>query len=102
MAVRSGKDCVCVLRIHYFDLAIVDINVPDMDGFKLLEKIRYSYPKLKIFIITGCGTLDIARKALTMGAFSYFDKPIDLQRFIQKTGLALKSCLDLSKSYIDD
>ena len=65
--------------------------MPNHDGFDVLNRIRTEYPLIKVIIITGFGTLDIARKALAMGASYYFDKPIDLERFIARVKSAIEA-----------
>lgn len=78
---RQGLDMLS--KKEYF-LLVLDIKMPDIDGFEILAKAQEAYPDMKIIIITGFGTLDVARQALALGADHYFDKPIDIQRFIQK------------------
>ncbi|MBN1552734.1 response regulator [bacterium] len=87
----TGAEGFRLLEIDRFDLLILDIKIPDVDGFEILERVHESHPNLKVFIITGFGTLDIARKALAYGALHYFDKPIDLERFINSVNKTLKN-----------
>ncbi|MBN1356464.1 response regulator [bacterium] len=85
----SGKEGLECLGKKHFDLLVLDLKMPDMNGFDILTHVRNQYPQLKVILITGFGTLDIARQALAQGAMNYFDKPIDLNRFIQKVKKAL-------------
>ena len=79
----SAADGLHILSREKIDLIVLDLKIPGADGFELLKKIRAEYPHVKVIIITGYGTFDIARQALALGAIFYFDKPIDLDRFIE-------------------
>jgi two-component system nitrogen regulation response regulator NtrX len=85
----TGAQGLEFLKTETCDLLILDLKMPDQDGFEILKTVRQQYPSLKVILITGFGTLDIARKALALGAIHYFDKPIDLDRFIRKIKTAL-------------
>ena len=60
-----------------FDLAILDWQLPDMDGVMLLKEIRRLYPKLPIVIMTGIGTSETAEAVLKLGARFFILKPFD-------------------------
>jgi DNA-binding NtrC family response regulator len=85
----TGAQGLKMLHEAAYDLLILDLKMPDQDGFEILKIVRRDYPALKVILITGFGTLDIARKALALGAIHYFDKPMDLDRFIRKIKTAL-------------
>jgi DNA-binding NtrC family response regulator len=85
----TGKRGLELLAETVYDLLILDLKMPDIGGFDILTTVRKKHPDTKVILITGFGTLDIARQALAMGAVYYFDKPIDLQRFIQNVGKAI-------------
>lgn len=90
-AVSDPETGMDLLHDSKFQLVILDLKMPNHDGFDILGRIREEYPLIKVIIITGFGTLDIARKALAMGASYYFDKPIDLERFIVRVKNAIES-----------
>jgi DNA-binding NtrC family response regulator len=85
----TGAEGIDRLKSQHFDLLILDLKMPDQDGFEVLKWVRKAFPTLKVIIITGFGTLDIARNALALGAINYFDKPIDIERFMRKIKSAL-------------
>lgn len=59
-----------------FALVITDVNMPDGDGFDLLETIRSKYPRTVVIMITGYGTIESAVEAIKKGAYDYLTKPI--------------------------
>ena len=62
-----------------YNLLLLDILMPGMDGFKLLEEIKKAQPNLDVIIITGYGDEEKAIKAIRLGAFDYLNKPISLK-----------------------
>ncbi len=64
------------LKNQSYSLVITDVNLPDGDGFKLLDTIRKDYPKTVVIVITGYGTIESAVQAIKRGAYDYLTKPI--------------------------
>ncbi|WP_299978047.1 sigma-54 dependent transcriptional regulator [Desulfobacula sp.] len=60
-----------------FDLLLVDIRMPGMDGIQLLKKIKTQMQSIEIIIMTGYATVETAIKAMKYGAFDYLTKPFD-------------------------
>lgn len=59
-----------------FALVITDVNMPDGDGFEILDLIRENYPRTVVLMITGYGTIESAVEAIKKGAYDYLTKPI--------------------------
>ncbi|MHC4468139.1 MAG: sigma-54-dependent transcriptional regulator, partial [Planctomycetota bacterium] len=64
------------LKDQSFGLVITDVNMPNGDGFELLDHIRENYPQTVVLLITGYGTIESAVKAIKKGAHDYLTKPI--------------------------
>ena len=64
------------LQKQSYCLVIIDVNLPDGDGFDLLDTIRKEYPQTVVIVITGYGTIESAVKAIKRGAYDYLTKPI--------------------------
>jgi DNA-binding NtrC family response regulator len=64
------------LQARFFSLVIMDINLPDGDGFELLSFIREQCPQTVPLVITGYGTIESAVEAIKMGAYDYLTKPL--------------------------
>jgi DNA-binding NtrC family response regulator len=70
------KQAVSELRKQTFALVITDVNMPDGDGFELLDIIKKNYPQTVVIVITGYGTIESAVQAIKQGAYDYLTKPI--------------------------
>jgi CheY-like chemotaxis protein len=74
---RDARKAVSVLESARVDLLLVDIQMPHMDGFQVMEKARAHQPDIAILIMTGYGTMETATKALRMGASGLILKPFE-------------------------
>lgn len=93
-----GKEVLKKIEEDFFNLALLDIMLPDIDGLELLRIIKEKYPDTVVIIITGYASLDSSITALTEGAFSYIVKPFDItelittvQRGLEKQRLSLEN-----------
>lgn len=59
-----------------FEVVICDVNLPDTDGFHLLQWTREHAPETSVILLTGFGTIESAVEAIRMGAFDYLTKPV--------------------------
>lgn len=82
--VEHPQAAVESLQNGTFDLFVLDIKMPDMDGLSLLAEIRKQYPHLPTLILTGYGGLDTAVEALRLNARDYFTKPVDPTFFLER------------------
>jgi len=88
-AARSGAEAIRALRDRDFDAAVVDLKMEDMDGIELLKILRQMLPGLKVIMLTGHGSERAARDGLSLGAFDYLMKPIDLEVLVARITTAL-------------
>jgi len=70
------RQAVSKLQEQSYCLVIADINLPDGDGFDLLDTIRKDHPQTVVIAITGYGTIEGAVRAIKLGAYDYLTKPI--------------------------
>ena len=70
------KSAVTKLQQQSYSLVITEVNLPDGDGFELLDIVRKDYPQTVVIVITGYGTIESAVKAIKRGAYDYLTKPI--------------------------
>lgn len=73
---ESLKTALAELQKNSYALVITDVNLPDGDGFELLEDIRKNYSQTVVIVITAYGTIESAVKAIKQGAYDYLTKPI--------------------------
>ncbi|MGE5326175.1 MAG: sigma-54-dependent transcriptional regulator [Deltaproteobacteria bacterium] len=85
-AVSSGEECLDALRARHFDLVMLDIWLPGIDGLDTLEKINALPHPPTVIMISGHGTIETAVRATKLGAFDFIEKPLS----IDKTLLTLK------------
>jgi two-component system NtrC family response regulator len=77
-AAASGKEAVALNTTTGFDLAIMDLKMPEMDGIETMEKMKEIDPQTYFIILTGFGTVESAVKAMKLGAYDYLNKPVNL------------------------
>ncbi len=61
------------------EIALLDINMPQMDGLTLLEKIRDTKPLLRVIMLSAYSDMNNIRAAMNMGAYDFITKPIDMK-----------------------
>jgi two-component system, NtrC family, response regulator AtoC len=69
------------LRAGAYDLILLDVKLPDMDGLDALPKCRELAPETPIIVMTAHGTRQIAMEAITRGAYDFFTKPLKMAEF---------------------
>jgi putative nucleotidyltransferase with HDIG domain len=90
VAVESGRQ-VLELVSDDFDVIVLDINMPDMDGFETLERLNQQHVDIPVLFLTGVGTMDYAVKAIHLGAYDFLTKPIaDIELFHVKVKQAVE------------
>lgn len=74
---KNGKEALMMHLENPYDIVVTDLEMPEMKGIELLDRIRQATPETFVIIITAYGSLDSAVSALRLGAFDYIIKPID-------------------------
>ncbi len=88
-AVESGEASLLALEARRYDLLLLDVWLPKMDGIETLSRVRTLDPELPVVVISGHGSIETAVKAVRMGARDFVEKPLSLE----KTLLAVKNAL---------
>jgi two-component system nitrogen regulation response regulator NtrX len=81
-AVDSGEACLERLRRQPFDVVLLDVWLPGMDGLEALHKIRELEQAPEVIMISGHGTIETAVRATKLGAFDFLEKPLSLEKVL--------------------
>jgi CheY-like chemotaxis protein len=74
----DGQDAINILTTKGFDLILLDIKMPNVDGFEVLKFIKDRWPKTKVVMLTGFADLKNAIESKKLGAEDFVSKPYDL------------------------
>lgn len=86
----SPREGVELLRKGTYDLLLLDIKMPEMDGIQVLQVARDVSPETEVIIITGYATIDTAVGAIKIGAFDYLEKPVSPPALLVAVARALE------------
>ncbi len=79
----SGSEAIMKTQQSYFNVMLVDIRLPDIEGTELLTRVRDTTPRIRKIIVTGYPTLQNAITAVNRGADAYVIKPFDVDRLLE-------------------
>jgi len=79
---KNGQEAIQKSKAKFFNLALIDIVLPDMEGTKLLTAMHENLPKMMKIMITGYPSLENAVKALNKGADAYIIKPVKPEKLL--------------------
>ncbi|MCM8804339.1 MAG: response regulator [Candidatus Omnitrophica bacterium] len=80
---QTGQEGLKKIKEREYNFVILDLKLPDIDGFEVLEEIKKIDDKLPVVIITGFGTIENVVKAIKAGADDFIDKPFEIDRFYE-------------------
>lgn len=86
--VDSGKEALRVLDEQSFDVVILDVRMPGMDGIETLKEIKKRSPLTEVIMLTGHGSIKSGIKGMELGAFDYVIKPADFEELFEKVNQA--------------
>lgn len=86
----SGQEGLDTLQKGDFDVVILDIKMPGMDGITTLRKMKYESPNVEVILLTGHGATDTAVEGMKLGAFDYMLKPANFEELLEKLQAARK------------
>lgn len=74
--VMNGQEALQVMAQQKFDVVLLDMRMPGMDGLSTLKAIKQNWPESEVIIITGFPGVDSAKEAVSLGAYDYLAKPV--------------------------
>jgi len=81
-SVGTARKAIAKTRDNFYNLALIDVRLPDLVGIELLTRMNDSTPKMRKIIITGYPTLQNAIEAVNRGADAYIIKPFDMEKVL--------------------
>ena len=76
-AVQDGREALRKIEENPYDVMILDIMMPNMDGLEVLRRVKETHPNVDVIMITGLSQIDTAVQAMKLGAFDYISKPFE-------------------------
>jgi DNA-binding NtrC family response regulator len=73
---HSGQAALQVMAHQAFDVVLLDLRMPEMDGMVVLKHIKESWPDSEVIVITGYPAVETAKQAVALGAYGYLAKPV--------------------------
>jgi len=94
---ENGREAIEKSKKNYYDVALLDIKLPDIEGTKLLIKMRDAVPKMIKIMVTGRASLQNAVDALNYGADAYIMKPVNPKELLRVIDEKLKEKREAEK-----
>jgi len=79
-----GQDALDILDKEKFDVIVLDLAMPGMDGLETLERIKGKDPDAEIIMLSGHGSIKTSIEAIKLGAEDFMEKPVDLPELLEK------------------
>lgn len=90
VSAEDGQEGLARLQQTVVDLVILDVWLPKMGGIEVLEIIRKDYPEVEVIVISGHANIDMAVKAIKLGAFDMMEKPLSMDKILTQVRNALE------------
>jgi len=85
----DGPQALQKMAQQPFDVVLLDLKMPGMDGMTVLRTIKHNWPDSEVIVITGYAALDSAKASVVAGAYDYLPKPVGPEEVIKATNGAL-------------
>jgi DNA-binding NtrC family response regulator len=79
----TGQEAIESAEKGFFDVAVVDFQMPGMDGVQVLNALKERHKYIEIIMLTGHATVDSAVEATKLGAFKYLEKPYAFEKLVE-------------------
>lgn len=84
----SGEEALQKLSSELFQVIVVDLSMPGMDGLETTKRIKEMNPSLEVIILTGYGTVRSGVDAMKIGVSDFIEKPVEINSLLEKIGIA--------------
>lgn len=82
--VDSGKAALELLESEQFDVVILDVRMPGMDGIETLKEMKVKRPLMEVIMLTGHASVESGMQGMRLGAFDYVMKPASIDELLEK------------------
>jgi len=89
-AVSTWTQVAQLMQQDPFDVVLLDLRMPEMDGITVLRALKQRWPESEVIIITGYPTLESAKEAVALGAYDYLTKPVGPEQVIDASNAAMQ------------
>jgi len=96
--VENGLKAVEEVKTNPFDIAIIDVKMPGIDGLETLKQIKQINPLIEVIMLTGHASVESGIEGMRLGAFDYLMKPCDINELVLKIEDAYQRKLVQEKS----
>ncbi len=83
-ATASASEAIKMVQEHPYDVIVLDLMMPEMDGLEVLKTLKEKRPELQVILLTGYATLEKGIEAMKFGAMDFLEKPADLKVLVEK------------------
>ena len=93
----SGEDALEKVRQHNFDVVILDVLMPGIDGIEALRKIKKAKPFIEVIMLTGHASVEAGVEGMRLGAYDYVMKPCEAEELISKINKAYERKVEMEE-----
>lgn len=90
-AVGSGLEAIEAVKQTPFDIVVLDVKMPGLNGLETLIELKKNRPELAVIMLTGHASVDSSVEGMKLGAFDYILKPCDIEELLFKIDAAYQS-----------
>lgn len=87
---QDGQTGIDMLLSDSFDIVILDLLMPGLNGIETLKQIKNNWPALPVILLTGHGSTEVGIEGMHLGAFDYLMKPLDINDLIRQISSAME------------
>ncbi|MBU0465781.1 MAG: response regulator [Proteobacteria bacterium] len=88
--VYDGNSALDQVQRDEPEVMIIDLKMPGLDGMELLKRVKHTHPQIQVIVVTGHGSEQDKKKCMDLGAFSYMQKPVDIDLLSESLKKAYK------------
>jgi len=81
--VGGGQDALRLLQKEHFDVVVLDVMMPGMDGIETLREIKLGWPRTQVILLSGHGGEELGMRGMAYGAYAYLLKPVSLKIVVE-------------------